>query len=84
MKDLGFRAYLDPKVGKNDSPKPLHPKRAILLHTFGVQVRREWPGAGVGNSTFRCASFGTVLVPMHEIWPWGYFRVIGPVVKQVC
>ena len=45
---LGFRVYLDPKSRKNHSPKPIITAiKAIILHTFGVQVGLRVEGLGL-------------------------------------
>ena len=39
IQSWGVRMYLDPKSGQNNGPKSLNiGSKAIILHTFGVQV----------------------------------------------
>ena len=48
----GCKVYLDPKSMYNHSPKPIITAiKAIILHTFGVQVGVQ--GLGVQGGEFR-------------------------------
>ena len=43
--DSGFRVYPNPKIVQNNGPKPLTIAiKAIILHTFGVQVGVQGEG----------------------------------------